>query len=147
MAEPLVPFHLALPVHDLGAARGFYIDLLGCPTGRTASRWTDLDFFGHQLTLHLVDADETTGNRNPGNTNPVDGDDVPARHFGVVLTRDDWDALRGKLENAGARFLIEPKIRFEGEPGEQATMFVTDPSGNALEFKSFADPGMLFASE
>ena len=141
MSEALPPFHLALPVHDLDAAHGFYIDLLGCPTGRTASRWTDLDFFGHQLTLHLVDADDQAVD-----TNPVDGDNVPARHFGVVLARDEWDALRTKLEDAGVHFLIEPKIRFEGEPGEQATMFVTDSSGNALEFKSFADRGMLFAS-
>lgn len=147
MSEPLPPFHLALPVHDLAAAHGFYIDLLGCPTGRTASRWTDLDFFGHQVTLHLVDADDPIGNPNPVDTNPVDGDNVPARHFGVVLARDDWDALRSKLEAADVRFLIEPKIRFEGEPGEQATMFVTDPSGNALEFKSFADLRMLFAGQ
>ena len=142
MNEALPPFHLALPVHDLDAAHGFYIDLLGCPTGRTASRWTDLDFFGHQVTLHLVDEDGRAAA-----TNAVDGDNVPARHFGVVLARHAWDALRAKLERAGVRFLIEPKIRFEGEPGEQATMFVTDPSGNALEFKSFADPGMLFASD
>ncbi len=141
MGETLPPFHLALPVHDLEAAHGFYIDLLGCTTGRTASRWTDLDFFGHQLTLHLVD-----DGGPEASTNPVDGDNVPARHFGVVLARQDWDALRTKLEEAGARFLIQPKIRFEGEPGEQATMFVTDPSGNALEFKSFADPALLFAT-
>ena len=141
MSEALPPFHLALPVHDLDAAHGFYIDLLGCPTGRTASRWTDLDFFGHQLTLHLVDEDGQAAA-----TNPVDGDSVPARHFGVVLARDEWDTLRTKLEDADVRFLIEPKIRFEGEPGEQATMFVTDPSGNALEFKSFAERRMLFAS-
>ena len=143
MSEPLPPFHLALPVHDLKATHGFYIDVLGCPRGRTAPRWTDLDFFGHQLTLHLVDTDESA----VAVTNPVDGDRVPARHFGVVLERRDWNALRTKLEAAGVNFLIAPKLRFEGRPGEQATMFVNDPSGNALEFKSFANPGMLFARE
>ena len=140
MAESLKPFHLALPVHDLHAAEAFYCGVLGCGTGRTASRWIDLDFFGHQVTLHLVDDDDTAVN-----TNPVDGDEVPARHFGVVLDRNAWDELAERLKTQGTRFLIEPKVRFEGEVGEQATMFFRDPSGNALEFKSFKNPEQLFA--
>ena len=139
MAE-LQPFHLALPVNDLDAARTFYCGTLGCSTGRTDTRWIDLDFFGHQVTLHLVDEHNVDVD-----TNPVDGDKVPARHFGVVLPMPDWRTLAGRLESAGCNFLISPRVRFEGEVGEQATMFLLDPSGNALEFKSFADPGQLFA--
>ena len=141
MAEALSPFHLALPVHDLGLAEEFYCGLLGCGTGRTASRWIDLDFFGHQVTLHLVNTDDSAVD-----TNPVDGDEVPASHFGVVLDRNTWDELAARLTAAGTDFLIPPKVRFEGEVGEQATMFFRDPSGNALEFKSFKDPGQLFAT-
>ncbi len=133
------PFHLAFPVRDLEAARRFYGGLLGLPEGRSAERWVDFDLFGHQLSAHLVDADE------PPATNPVDGDDVPVRHFGAVLAWDDWHALAARLRAAGARFLIEPRVRFRGEVGEQATFFLRDPSGNALEFKSFRDPGRLFA--
>ena len=137
----LAPFHLAIPVTDLEAARRFYCDTIGCSTGRTASRWIDLDFFGHQVTLHLVDdADAVTL------SNPVDGDDVPSRHFGVVLLRPDWERLAARLEAADVEFLISPRIRFAGQVGEQATMFFRDPSGNALEFKSFADPSQLFAT-
>ncbi len=141
MADGLRPFHLALPVQDLEQAREFYCGLMGFGTGRTDERWIDLDFFGHQVTLHLVD--EETG---PDDTNPVDGDAVPARHFGVVLDRDDWDRLAERLIAARVEFLIEPKIRFEGEVGEQATMFFRDPSGNALEFKSFRSLSQLFAT-
>ncbi len=141
MVESLRPFHLALPVHDLELAREFYCGLMGMATGRTAERWIDLDFYGHQVTLHLVD-DHDGG----VDTNPVDGDAVPARHFGVVLDMDDWQALADRLTEAGTKFIIEPKIRFEGEVGEQATMFFLDPAGNALEFKSFRDPGRLFAT-
>ncbi|MEM9334265.1 MAG: VOC family protein [Pseudomonadota bacterium] len=136
----LQPFHLALPVTDLDAARDFYCGTLGFSTGRTASRWIDLDVYGHQVTLHLVDEDDTATAHNP-----VDGDDVPARHFGVILDREDWQALADRLQAAGITFLIPPKIRFEGEPGEQATMFFLDPSGNALEFKSFRNIEQLFA--
>ncbi|MEM1175767.1 MAG: VOC family protein [Pseudomonadota bacterium] len=136
----LQPFHLALPVTDLDAARDFYCGTLGFSTGRTASRWIDLDVYGHQVTLHLVDEDDTATAHNP-----VDGDDVPARHFGVILDREDWQALADRLQAAGITFLIPPKIRFEGEPGEQATMFFLDPSGNALEFKSFRSIEQLFA--
>lgn len=142
MNTALVPFHLAIPVTDLALARHFYCEVIGCSTGRTASRWIDLDFFGHQVTLHLVD-----GGGDAAATNPVDGDAVPARHFGVVLARPDWQRLAARLEAAGCEFLITPRIRFAGEVGEQATMFLRDPSGNALEFKSFSDPSQLFATE
>jgi len=141
MTDALRPFHLALPVTDLAAAEDFYCGLLGCDKGRTASRWIDLNFFGHQVTLHLVDADDMDIA-----TNPVDGDSVPARHFGVVLDPTDWRTLADRLEKADTRFLISPKTRFVGEAGEQSTLFITDPSGNALEFKSFADLSQLFAS-
>lgn len=140
MSTALQPFHLAIPVDDLVSAERFYCGLLRCGTGRTASRWIDLDFFGHQVTLHLVDGDNAVRD-----TNPVDGDNVPARHFGVILDMDAWQALADRLQAAGTEFLIEPRIRFKGEVGEQATMFLHDPSGNALEFKSFADPSRLFA--
>ncbi len=136
----LKPFHLAIPVTDIDAAHRFYVEVLGCGTGRTSSRWVDLDFFGHQVTLHLVDERDSGAA-----TNPVDSDNVPARHFGVVLDRPDWEALSRVLRQADVEFLIEPKIRFAGEIGEQATMFLRDPSGNAIEFKSFRDPDRLFA--
>ena len=141
MTDALQPFHLALPVTDLEAAESFYCGLLGCGKGRTASRWIDLNFFGHQVTLHLVDADDMDIA-----TNPVDGDSVPARHFGVVLDTVSWRALANRLKEAGTRFLIAPKTRFAGETGEQSTLFITDPCGNALEFKSFADKAQLFAT-
>jgi len=141
MTEQLRPFHLALPVTNLDAAETFYCGLLGCGKGRTASRWIDLNFFGHQLTLHRVDASTAEAA-----TNPVDGDSVPARHFGVVLDKDDWRTLADRLEQENSKFLLSPRIRFEGEIGEQATFFIADPSGNALEFKSFADPAQLFAT-
>lgn len=137
----VTPFHLAIPVIDLESADAFYCGLLGCSKGRTASRWIDLNFFGHQVTLHLVDDSATVVD-----TNPVDGDSVPARHFGVVLKMADWQALADRLVAEGQDFLISPRIRFEGEIGEQATMFLYDPSGNALEFKSFSDPTQLFAA-
>jgi extradiol dioxygenase family protein len=141
MTDALQPFHLALPVTDLADAEAFYCGLLGCDKGREASRWLDLNFFGHQVTLHLIDAHDVEAP-----TNPVDGDSVPARHFGIVLEMNDWRALAARLEDESCEFLISPRIRFEGEPGEQATLFIVDPSGNALEFKSFADPARLFAS-
>lgn len=137
----LRPFHLAIPVGDLAAAELFYCGLLGCSKGRAASRWIDVNFFGHQVTLHLVDGP------NPDvDTNPVDGDQVPARHFGIVLDMRDWRLLADKLQSANRDFLISPRTRFEGEIGEQATMFLLDPSGNTLEFKSFANPAQLFAT-
>jgi extradiol dioxygenase family protein len=136
----LTPFHLAIPVSDLDASRSFYCGLLGCATGREDSRWLDLDFFGHQVTLHLVEENDSSAD-----SNPVDGDNIPVRHFGVVLGMDDWEKLASRLADAGTHFRLKPKIRFKGEVGEQATMFLNDPSGNALEFKSFADPARLFA--
>ena len=141
MAEELKPFHLAVPVDDLAAAEEFYCGVLGCGSGRTAERWIDLNFFGHQVSLHLVD-DHDGGS----DTNPVDGDKVPARHFGVVLDMSDWEQLAERLEGAACEFLISPRVRFKGEVGEQATMFLHDPAGNALEFKSFADNSQLFAT-
>ena len=133
------PFHLAIPVHDLSAARRFYGELFGCPEGRSSEEWVDFDFFGHQLVTHLDPA------RNPLHFNSVDGKDVPVPHFGVVLDWVDWQALSRRLTDLGVRFAIEPGIRFKGEVGEQATMFLYDPSGNALEFKAFKDPSRLFA--
>ena len=136
----LPPFHLAFPVHDLAAARRFYGDLLGCPEGRSSDEWVDFDFHGHQIVAHL--APDEAGHQN---TNAVDGDAVPVRHFGIVLDLDAWHALADKLKAAGVRFIIEPHVRFVGEVGEQSTMFLLDPSGNALEFKAFRDPSRLFA--
>ena len=135
------PFHLAIPVTDLVAAEQFYCGVLGCGKGRTAPRWIDLNFFGHQVSLHLVD-----DNDDVTPTNPVDGDSVPSRHFGVVLNMDDWRVLAQKLERAACEFLLSPRIRFEGEVGEQATLFITDPSSNALEFKGFSDSTQLFSA-
>ena len=137
----LPPFHLAFPVHDIAAARAFYGRVLGCREGRSAESWVDFDLYGHQIVAHLDRAA-----RPAGITNPVDGHDVPVPHFGVVLAWDDWHALAARLEGAGVRFGIAPHIRFPGEVGEQATMFFTDPSGNALEFKAFKDMGSLFAT-
>jgi uncharacterized protein len=136
------PFHLAFPVHDLDAARGFYGGLLGCSVGRTDARWIDFDFFGHQITAHLVD-----GASDAPVTNAVDGDAVPARHFGVILSWDGFEELRGRLEGAGVRFRIAPHVRFAGQVGEQATMFLDDPSGNVIEVKAFRDPAEIFATE
>ena len=130
MAQPL--FHLAFPVSNLEATKDFFIDVLGCSTGRQSERWIDFDFFGHQVVAHLAEDEHT-----PATTNPVDGKQVPASHFGVILDWDDWHDLAEKLKAADIEFLIEPNIRFEGEVGEQATMFFQEPSGNALEFKSF----------
>lgn len=139
----LTPFHLAIPVHDLAAARAFYGGLFGCREGRSAERWVDYDLFGHQLVCHQVD-----GMVPPvAGDNAVDGHDVPVPHFGVVLEMDDWQALADRLHAAGVKFGIEPHVRFRGQPGEQATLFLLDPSGNALEFKAFADiDGQLFAT-
>jgi extradiol dioxygenase family protein len=136
----LLPFHLAFPVDDLEAARRFYGDLLGCPEGRSADQWVDFDLRGHQIVAHL--APDAALRRS---SNPVDGEDVPVPHFGLVLSMDDWKTLADRLRSAGTRFVIEPTIRFEGQPGEQATMFLLDPAGNALEFKAMADPAKLFA--
>ena len=135
------PFHLAFPVHDLDEARAFYRGVLGCGEGRSSDHWIDFDLYGHQIVAHL-NPDIRAANA----TNPVDGHDVPVPHFGVVLTMTQWEELATRLRAAGVRFGIEPYIRFQGQPGEQATMFFTDPSGNALEFKAFADDAKLFAT-
>ena len=134
------PFHLAFPVLDIEATRAFYGGLLGCTVGREDTRWIDFDFFGHQLSAHLVDMPLAS---EP--TNQVDGKAVPVRHFGVVLDWNDWQVLAQRLRDAGIVFLIDPHMRFAGQVGEQATMFITDPSGNGLEFKAFKDPKRLFA--
>jgi extradiol dioxygenase family protein len=134
------PFHLAFPVHDLAAARAFYGDLLGCPEGRSSDEWVDFDFFGHQIVAHLA-----AGMQRAGGSNHVDGHDVPVPHFGAVLAMADWRALAERLKAAGIQFVIEPAIRFAGLPGEQATMFFRDPSGNAIEIKAMRDPNLLFA--
>ena len=135
------PFHLAFPVTSLAKARAFYGGLLGCPEGRSSDAWVDFDLYGHQIVAHLAPGE--TGAR--AGTSAVDGDDVPVRHFGVVLPMDEWQALADRLTKAGVKFVIEPHIRFKGEVGEQATLFFLDPCGNALEFKAFKDIGRLFA--
>jgi extradiol dioxygenase family protein len=134
-------FHLAFPVRDLAEARTFYGGLLGCPEGRSADDWVDFDFHGHQIVAHL--APEAGG----ASTNLVDGEAIPVRHFGVILEPDAWRTLADRLVAAGTRFLIQPQTRFAGQPGEQRTMFFLDPSGNALEFKAFADDGQVFAKD
>jgi len=138
----LRPFHLAFPVHDLAAARRFYGGTLGCAEGRSSDSWIDFDFYGHQIVAHL-DAGRASVDAT---SNPVDGHDVPVPHFGVVLGWEEWHALAERLKGAGTMFGIEPHIRFVGQPGEQATMFFRDSSGNALEFKAFRDPAKLFAT-
>jgi extradiol dioxygenase family protein len=140
-SSAIPPFHLAFPVHDLAAARGFYGDLLGCPEGRSSPDWVDFNFYGHQIVAHLAPAE-----CGSAATSAVDDHAVPVRHFGVVLDLTQWQALADKLRAAGTRFVIEPYVRFKGEVGEQATMFFLDPSGNAVEVKAFADMDSLFAS-
>ena len=137
----LSPFHLAIPVHDLTAARAFYGGLFGCPEGRSSAEWVDFDLFGHQLVAHL----DRSSRPHVQATNAVDGHDVPVPHFGVVLAWQAWHDLADRLSKAGQQFVIEPGIRFKGQVGEQATFFLFDPSGNALEFKAFRDPAQLFA--
>ncbi|NNC48177.1 MAG: VOC family protein [Sphingomonas sp.] len=136
------PFHLAFPVHDLAAARSFYGDVLGCEEGRSSACWVDFNFAGHQIVAHL-----DPGMAAKGATNTVDGDDVPIFHFGMILDFDGFEALATRLTEMDATFIIEPRTRFAGEPGEQRTMFVRDPSGNALEFKAFADKRQIFAKD
>jgi extradiol dioxygenase family protein len=136
----LPPFHLAFPVTSLASARAFYGQLLGCPEGRSCDQWVDFDFHGHQIVAHLAPQEVRAADAHD-----VDGDAVPVRHFGLVLSMPDWQALAERLRAAGTRFVIEPHLRFVGQSGEQATMFLLDPCGNALEFKAFADRSMLFA--
>ena len=141
-AVSLHPFHLAFPVDDLEAARRFYGGILGCPEGRSAEHWVDFDLCGHQIVAHL--APEAAPKRS---ANEVDGEHVPVPHFGLVLPMEEWKALAERLTAAGVEFVIAPTVRFEGQPGEQATMFLLDPAGNALEFKAMADPSKLFATD
>ena len=138
----MIPFHLAFPVSDLKETHDFYKNLLGCRIGRTSDKWIDFDFFGHQLSAHLKPEELTDALQNE-----VDGKKVPVRHFGAILPWEDWHTLAERLKSENIQFVIEPYIRFEGEPGEQATMFFYDPSGNALEFKSFKDQSKIFAIE
>ena len=138
----LSPFHLAILVHDLPAARRFYGETFGLSEGRSSDQWVDFDFYGHQLVIH---EHPKTPSQDNAHTNPVDGHDVPIPHFGIVLEWAEWETLADRLRERGTDFVIEPHIRFQGQPGEQATMFLLDPCGNALEFKAFADRGQLFA--
>lgn len=137
----LHPFHLAFPVHDLNEARNFYKNILGCQEGRSSDDWVDFNLYGHQVVAHLAPQE-----CSPVQTSDVDDHNVPVRHFGVVLDMPAWEALAQRLKDAGTRFIIEPYIRFKGQPGEQATMFFQDPSGNALEFKAFKNLDSLFAT-
>lgn len=136
----LPPFHLAFPVRDLAEARAFYGEKLGCPEGRSSPEWIDFNFYGHQIVAHLAPSE--CGHKA---TSAVDSHNVPVRHFGAVLSMEQWEAMAKRLTDAGTEFVIEPYIRFKGEVGEQATMFFLDPSGNALEFKAFKNLDSLFA--
>jgi extradiol dioxygenase family protein len=143
LIKNLPPFHLAIPVRDLAEAREFYGGILGCPEGRSSDEWVDFNFFGHQLVCHLHKGSLPDSSQKTSNV--VDDHDVPVPHFGAVLEMPLWDQLSRKLKDSGIEFVIEPGIRFRGQPGEQATMFLLDPSGNAIEFKSFQDiPSQLF---
>ena len=142
MSNPVYPFHLAIPVDDLASARKFYGEILQCPEGRTAELWTDYDLYGHQLVIHYQPKE-----KQELYSNPVDGHDVPIPHFGVVLPMEKWKELAQRVTTANIPFIIEPYTRFEGLPGEQATMFFLDPCGNALEFKAFKDIRQLFAKQ
>ncbi|MEM8523334.1 MAG: VOC family protein [Bacteroidota bacterium] len=135
------PFHLAFPVYDLVKTRYFFEELLGCSVGRTSDRWIDFNFWGSQITAHLVEREEETKH-----TNTVDGKNVPVKHFGAILEMSEWEALAEKLKKHGTEFIIEPYVRFKGETGEQATMFFLDPNGNAIEFKSFKDFDQIFST-
>tara|TARA_B100000508_G_C11431964_1_gene263908 strand:- start:293 stop:718 length:426 start_codon:yes stop_codon:yes gene_type:complete len=141
MTNTIQPFHLAIPVNDIPTNRKFYREVLGCEEGRSSDHWVDFNFFGHQLVIHLQETSEAERH-----SNPVDGKDVPVPHFGVVLSMKQFWELSEKLQEQGVRFIIEPYIRFEGLPGEQATMFFKDPAGNALEFKAFKNLDQLFAT-
>lgn len=142
MTDPRPRFHLAVPVDDLAAARRFYGGIIGCAEGRSAPTWVDFDLYGHQLVAHLDPAGRAD---RDAVRNPVDGDDVPVPHFGLLLSVTDWEALAERFRAAGCQFVIEPHVRFEDQPGQQHTMFLRDPAGNALEFKAFADETMIFA--
>ena len=136
----LIPrFHIAFPVHNLESAREFYVNILGCESGRESDSWIDFNLYGHQIVAHLSPDD-----CSPVSTNPVDKDDIPCRHFGVILEWGQWEVLQNRIKKLEHRFLVEPKIRFKSKKGEQGTFFINDPSGNALEFKSFKNDSMVF---
>jgi hypothetical protein len=136
----LIPrFHIAFPVHNLESAREFYVNILGCESGRESDSWIDFNLYGHQIVAHLSPDD-----CSPVSTNSVDKDDIPCRHFGVILEWGQWEVLQNRIKKLEHRFLVEPKIRFKSKPGEQGTFFINDPSGNALEFKSFKNDSMVF---
>ncbi len=135
-------FHLAFPVQDLEKTRSFYKNLLGCSEGRSSERWVDFDFFGHQITAHLESSEE-----RETLTNIVDGETIPVRHFGVILDWNEWHQLAERLQQTEIEFRVKPQIRFQGQVGEQATLFIQDPSGNVLEFKSFQDDSQIFAQD
>jgi len=141
MSQHIPPFHVAVPVDDLEKARQFYGQLLGCEEGRSSDTWIDFNLYGHQFVAHY----KPVTHSEALHTNPVDGHDVPVPHYGVVLSWDEWEKLAKKLQQANTTFVIEPHIRFKGQTGEQATMFLLDPAGNALEFKAFKDLSQLFA--
>lgn len=141
MKQNISPFHLAFPVKNLDETLNFYTNILGCTTGRRSDEWIDFNMWGHQVVAHLSPEEAGTSAKNS-----VDGNGVPVRHFGVILGMDEWEALAERVKKTGIDFVIEPYIRFKGEPGEQATMFFLDPSGNALEFKAFADKSQIFAT-
>tara|TARA_B100000683_G_C12224328_1_gene446372 strand:- start:80 stop:493 length:414 start_codon:yes stop_codon:yes gene_type:complete len=136
----MIPFHLAFPVHDLEQTRYFYGTILQCVEGRSASRWIDFNFFGHQISAHLVDLETSHAQ-----TNKVDGDAVPTRHFGAIIPWEQWESLHNRCSELGVKFRIDPKIRFQGKAGEQGTFFIDDPSGNVLEFKTFRNNEQIFA--
>ena len=138
--KSIPPFHVAIPVHDVSLARAFYRDILGCAEGRSADKWVDFNLYGHQFVIHYKPKSQ-----HDTHTNEVDGHNVPAPHYGVVLPWDEWDILAARLKASDITFVIEPYIRFKGQPGEQATMFFLDPCGNALEFKAFKDLDQMFA--
>lgn len=143
----LPPFHLAFPVTDLELAREFYIQLLGCREGRSAPEWVDFDFYGHQIVAHLISPALVPQHNYiiPQHHHEVDGHTVPIPHFGIVLSWKNWHELSVRLTANNVTFVLSPGIRFAGQPGEQATFFILDPFGNALEFKAFKDPSRLFA--
>jgi uncharacterized protein len=142
--SPIPRFHLAVPVDDLAAAERFYGEVLGLSKGRTSDTWIDWDLHGHQVVTHVVPAEAAPGRQRAHN--PVDGHDVPVPHFGCILTVEAFHVLADRLRAAGTAFVIEPYVRFEGQPGEQWTMFLLDPAGNAMEFKAFADDDQVFAT-
>ena len=142
MEQKVAPFHIAIPVHNLDACRIFYRDIIGCEEGRSSDHWVDFNLFGHQLVIHYKPKE---AGKETLHTNAVDGKDVPVPHYGVVLPWEEFHAFSKNLSGKGVQFVIAPYIRFEGQIGEQATMFFLDPAGNALEFKAFKDLGQLFA--